>query len=98
MRTEALVLLAIRTVGGIFSTVVSIASLITYPALLAPGVPPLSANMTNTVTSTHRVGFLSGGCVCQLSRCGRRLSDDEAGACCRSCAGGSTGRSGCAGQ
>jgi len=33
MRTEALVLLATRTVGGIFSTVVSIASLITNPAL-----------------------------------------------------------------
>jgi len=30
--------------------VVSIASLVTYPALLALGVPPLSANMTNTVS------------------------------------------------
>jgi uncharacterized membrane protein YfcA len=48
--SEALVLLAAGTVGGIFSTVVSIASLVTYPALLALGVPPLSANMTNTVS------------------------------------------------
>ena len=47
---EALVLLAAGTLGGIFSTVVSIASLVTYPALLALGVPPLSANMTNTVS------------------------------------------------
>ena len=42
--SEALVLLAAGTVGGIFSTVVGIASLVTYPALLALGVPPLSAS------------------------------------------------------
>jgi len=48
--SEALVLLAAGTLGGIFSTVVSIASLVTYPALLALGVPPLSANVTNTVS------------------------------------------------
>jgi len=48
--SEALLLLAAGTLGGIPSTVVSIASLVTYPALLALGVPPLSANMTNTVS------------------------------------------------
>ena len=48
--SEVLVLLAAGTLGGIFSTVVSIASLVSYPALLALGVPPLSANMTNTVS------------------------------------------------
>jgi len=48
--SEALVLLAAGTLGGIFSTAVSIASLVTYPVLLALGVPPLSANMTNTVS------------------------------------------------
>jgi uncharacterized membrane protein YfcA len=48
--SEALVLLAAGTAGGIFSTVVAIASLVTYPALLALGVPPLAANMTNTVS------------------------------------------------
>jgi uncharacterized membrane protein YfcA len=48
--SEALVLLAAGTLGGIFSTVVAIASLVTYPVLLALGVPPLSANMTNTVS------------------------------------------------
>ena len=47
---EMLVLFAAGTLGGIFSTVVSIASLVTYPVLLALGVPPLSANMTNTVS------------------------------------------------
>jgi uncharacterized membrane protein YfcA len=48
--SEVIVLLAAGTVGGIFSTVVSIASLVTYPTLLALGLPPLSANMTNTVS------------------------------------------------
>jgi uncharacterized membrane protein YfcA len=48
--SEVLVLLAAGTLGGIFSTVVSIASLVSYPVLLALGVPPLAANMTNTVS------------------------------------------------
>jgi uncharacterized membrane protein YfcA len=48
--SEVIVLLVAGTVGGIFSTVVSIASLVTYPVLLALGLPPLSANMTNTVS------------------------------------------------
>ena len=48
--TEVLELLAAGTAGGIFSTVVAIASLISYPVLLALGVPPLAANMTNTVS------------------------------------------------
>src|ERR1700760_3872521 len=48
--SEALLLLAAGTLGGILSTAVSIASLVTYPALLALGVPPLNANMTNTVS------------------------------------------------
>jgi uncharacterized membrane protein YfcA len=47
--SEVLVLLAAGTVGGIFSTVVAIASLVSYPVLLALGLPALSANMTNTV-------------------------------------------------
>ena len=47
---EVLVLLAAGTAGGIFSTVAAIASLVTYPALLALGVPPVAANMTNTVS------------------------------------------------
>src|SRR6185312_2931641 len=72
--SEALLLLAAGTLGGIFSTVVSIASLVTYPALLALGVPPLSADMTNTVwllltparTSTIVVPVLIGGASLML--------------------------------
>jgi len=48
--SEVIVLLAAGTAGGILSTAVSIASLVSYPVLLALGVPPLSANMTNTVS------------------------------------------------
>jgi uncharacterized membrane protein YfcA len=48
--SEVFVLLAAGTVSGLLSTVVSIASLVSYPVLLALGVPPLTANMTNTVS------------------------------------------------
>ncbi|HZR52437.1 MAG TPA: sulfite exporter TauE/SafE family protein [Streptosporangiaceae bacterium] len=48
--SEAFVLLTAGTLGGLLSTVVSIASLVSYPVLLALGVPPLTANMTNTVS------------------------------------------------
>jgi uncharacterized membrane protein YfcA len=47
---EALALVAAGVVAGVFSTVVGLASVVSYPALLAIGLPPLSANMTNTVS------------------------------------------------
>ena len=43
------VLLGAGTLAGLASTVASVASLVSYPVLLALGVPPVSANMTNTV-------------------------------------------------
>src|SRR5260370_12671913 len=71
--SEALVLLAAGTLGGIFSTVVSIASLVSYPVLLALGVAPLSANMTNRVSLT----FSGAGSVAssrpELAGQGRRV-------------------------
>ena len=71
--SEALVLLAAGTAGGILSTVVAIASLVTYPVLLALGVPPLAANMTNTVSLV----FTGAGSVAssrpELAGQGRRL-------------------------
>jgi uncharacterized membrane protein YfcA len=48
--TDALILLAAGTAAGIASTVLSLASLISYPVLLALGLPPLTANVTNTVS------------------------------------------------
>ncbi len=71
--SEALVLLAAGTVGGIFSTVVSIASLVTYPVLLALGVPPLSANMTNTVSLVLTGAGSVAGSRPELTGQGRRV-------------------------
>ena len=47
--TEILGLFAAGVVGGIVSVLVSLASLVTYPALLAVGLSPVAANVTNTV-------------------------------------------------
>ena len=71
--SEVLVLLAAGTLGGIFSTVVSIASLVTYPVLLALGVPPLSANMTNTVSLVLTGAGSVAGSRPELAGQGRRV-------------------------
>jgi uncharacterized membrane protein YfcA len=47
--TDVLILIGVGILAGIVSTVVSLASIVSYPALLALGIPPLSANVTNTV-------------------------------------------------
>jgi uncharacterized protein len=71
--SEALVLLAAGTAGGILSTVVAIASLVTYPVLLALGVPPLSANMTNTVSLVLTGAGAVAGSRLELAGQGRRV-------------------------
>jgi uncharacterized membrane protein YfcA len=48
--THAIVLLAAGTAAGVCSTVVALASLVSYPVLLALGLSPLAANVTNTVS------------------------------------------------
>ncbi len=70
---EALVLLAAGTVGGILSTVASMASLVSYPVLLALGVPPLSANMTNTVSLVLTGAGSVAGSGPELAGQGRRV-------------------------
>jgi len=67
------VLLAAGTAGGILSTVVAIASLVTYPALLALGVPPLAANMTNTVSLMFTGAGSVAGSRLELAGQGRRV-------------------------
>ncbi|MEV7808135.1 sulfite exporter TauE/SafE family protein [Microbispora sp. NPDC088329] len=49
MLLDVLGLAAVGLVAGVASTVVSLASIVSYPALLAFGLPPLTANVTNTV-------------------------------------------------
>lgn len=46
---DLLFLAVAGVVAGVVSTVVSLATLVSYPALLAVGLPPLAANVTNTV-------------------------------------------------
>ncbi|GAA1765516.1 sulfite exporter TauE/SafE family protein [Nonomuraea sp. AD125B] len=46
---DVLGLLGTGVAAGVVSTVVSLASIVSYPALLAFGLPPLTANVTNTV-------------------------------------------------
>lgn len=71
--SEVIVLLAAGTLGGIFSTVVSIASLVSYPVLLALGVPALSANMTNTVSLVLTGAGSVAGSRPELAGEGRRV-------------------------
>ena len=47
---EGLALVGAGALAGIVSTVVGLASVVSYPALLAIGLSPLAANMTNTVS------------------------------------------------
>jgi uncharacterized protein len=46
---EALLLFAAGIGGGLAGSVAGLASVATYPALLLVGLPPVTANMTNTV-------------------------------------------------
>jgi hypothetical protein len=54
-----LVLVGAGTLAGVTSTVASLASLVSYPVLLALGLPPVSANVTNTVA----LAFTGAGSV-----------------------------------
>lgn len=57
---EFALLLGAGICAGLVGSVAGLASLISYPALLAAGVPPLTANMTNTVAMVFQgVGSVS---------------------------------------
>lgn len=43
------ILVVVGIVAGIVSTAAGLASLVSYPVLLALGLPPVTANVTNTV-------------------------------------------------
>lgn len=66
-------LFAIGLTAGVVSVVASLATLVSYPALLALGMPPLTANVTNT-TALIFVGFGSAaGSRPELAGQGRRV-------------------------
>ena len=62
MTVSTFLLLVLAGIGaGLVGSIVGIASLISYPALLATGLSPVSANMTNTVALIFQgVGSMVG--------------------------------------
>jgi uncharacterized membrane protein YfcA len=68
-----LALLGIGILAGIVSTVASLASLVSYPALLALGLPPVSANVTNTVALIFTGVGATAGSRPELAGQGRRV-------------------------
>ncbi len=70
---EALALLGTGVVAGVVSTVVSLASVVSYPVLLAIGLPPLSANMTNTVSLVVTGAGAAAGSRPELAGQGARI-------------------------
>jgi uncharacterized membrane protein YfcA len=57
----ALLLVAAGFAAGLTGTIAGLASLFSYPALLAVGLPPVPANVTNTVALTvNTIGAVAG--------------------------------------
>ncbi|HNM12699.1 MAG TPA: TSUP family transporter, partial [Mycobacterium sp.] len=46
---HAVILFGAGVLGGLAGSIAGLASVATYPALLAVGLPPVAANVTNTV-------------------------------------------------
>ena len=66
--------------GGLTGSIAGLASLVSYPALLATGLPPITANVTNTVALVlNGVGSVSASGE-ELRGQGRRLLRLSAGA------------------
>ncbi|MGE0218113.1 sulfite exporter TauE/SafE family protein [Mycolicibacterium sp.] len=59
--TDAVLLLGAGILGGLTGSIAGLASVATYPALLVVGLPPVSANVTNTVALVFNgVGSILG--------------------------------------
>lgn len=72
MSAEALWLVLAGVGAGLTGSVAGLASLISYPALLAAGLPPLGANVTNTVALFGVTGGTVVGSQRELRGQGRR--------------------------
>jgi uncharacterized membrane protein YfcA len=66
-------LLGAGVLAGLVSVVASLASLVSYPVLLALGLPPLSANVTNTVALLFTGAGAAGGSRRELAGQGGRV-------------------------
>ncbi|MET0908360.1 MAG: sulfite exporter TauE/SafE family protein [Ilumatobacteraceae bacterium] len=70
---QAVLLLVAGIAGGLSGSIAGLASLATYPALLSMGLPPVTANVTNTVALVFSsIGSVSGSRP-ELVGQGRRL-------------------------
>ncbi len=70
---DAVLLLVAGVLGGLAGSIAGLASLTTYPALLAVGLEPLTANITNTVSLVFgSIGSITGSKP-ELTGQGRRL-------------------------
>lgn len=70
---DLLVLAVTGVAAGIVSTVASLASVVSYPVLLALGLPPLSANVTNTVSLLFTGVGAAAGSRPELAGQGKRV-------------------------
>ena len=70
---DLVALLAVGVLAGIVGTVASLASVVSYPALLALGLPPVSANVTNTVALMFTAVGAAAGSRPELAGQGRRV-------------------------
>ena len=68
-----LVLIVAGIAAGIVSTVAALASLVSYPVLLALGLPPLTANVTNTVSLSFTAVGAAAGSRPELAGQGARV-------------------------
>jgi uncharacterized protein len=66
-------LIGVGVVAGVVSTVASVASIVSYPALLAIGLSPLSANVTNTVALAFTGAGAAAGSRPELTGQARRV-------------------------
>jgi uncharacterized protein len=70
---DLLVLAVTGVAAGIVSTVAALASLVSYPVLLALGLPPLTANVTNTVSLSFTAVGAAAGSRPELAGQGARV-------------------------
>ena len=70
---EVFVLTGAGVLAGVASTVASLASVVSYPVLLAIGLPPVSANVTNTVALVFTAAGAAAGSRQELSGQGHRV-------------------------
>ncbi|MFC7304717.1 sulfite exporter TauE/SafE family protein [Streptomyces monticola] len=70
---SAALLVAAGAASGLAGSVAGLASLFSYPALLAAGLPPVAANVTNTVALFSNTLGTAAGSRAELRGQGRRL-------------------------